>query len=384
MMKRCERCNKPLTEFETAFHEKANSPAAVSGKCWVCSGAELEFMDGYADKPHHRVEIFVCLLAAALIVALLIPMFPYMNEPSSSLGSDIYLYVVVIAYFAIGTVATVIIRRRGGKKPKIQEWDPPMTRYQNNYGPNTDIYTTKINRDGDFVTTKETRLGGSIEDKWGSHASSGSSVLDSVSNAYGNLLTICLLSCFYLLAGGTFAFWCLPYVLIMIMRDNVAKSHNKAVPKNIQSAYRYCRKTYGDAPISYSDKAGFLISREKHQTKKAEQKSGFLSHYQQASGDDSAPFFYTRKNNVSYMIVEYKREPNRSFGTTFLLVWDGGKELQKRIVVGNGFLPTDPHNWEQEWNEAGISSYAKEHLDWYEQKMKKILKSMKKNQEIVG
>ena len=69
---------------------------------------------------------------------------------------------------------------------------------------------------------------------------------------------------------------------------------------------------------------------------------------------------------------------------TTVLVWDGGKELQKRIVVGNGFLPTDPHNWEQEWNEAGISSYAKEHLDWYEQKMKKILKSMKKNQDIIG
>ena len=84
------------------------------------------------------------------------------------------------------------------------------------------------------------------------------------------------------------------------------------------------------------------------------------------------------------MIVDYKREQGKSFGVTFLLVQEDGNRLRKRIVVGNGFLPTDPDNWEHEWNEAGVSTYAKQHLDWYERKMREIIKSGKKNSEIVG
>lgn len=376
MIKKCERCGKPLTEFEIAFHQEAKSPATVSNKCWVCSGAELEFMDGYTDKPHHKVEIFACLSAIALIAVLFISLFSILGEMAVPVG--------VIAYFAIGTAVAMIIRRRGGKKPKIQEWDPPMTRYQNHYGPNTDIYTTKINRDGDFVTTKETRLGGSIEDKWGAHASSGSSIFDGISNFYGKMFGFFIPLCLYLLVGGTFIFWSIPYILIMLVRDSIANKRNQKIPEMLQHAYRHCRKVYGTAPISYNDKAGFLVSREKHHTKKTEQKSGFLSNYQQATADDSAPFFYTCQKGTSYMIVDYKREQNKNFGTTFLLVSDGRKELQKRIVVGDGYIPTDPQNWEHEWNEAGISLYAKKHLDWYEQKMRSILKSAKKNQEIVG
>ncbi len=384
MIKKCEHCGKPLTEFETSFHKEAGSPPAISGKCWICSGAEKQFMNGYTDKPHHRVEIFVCLLAVALIVALLAPVFPYLNETEFPVGLAFYSYVVVVAYFAIGTLTTFIIRRRKGKKPKVQEWDPPMTRYQHTYGPSTDIYTTTVNRDGDFVTTKETRLGGSIDDRWGAHASSGSSFFDSISTFYGKMIFLFLTPCLYLLAGGTFAFWVVPYILIMLLRDSKAQSYNKAVPKVLQRAYRHCRKVYGTSPISYDDKAGFLVSREKHHAKKSEQKDSFLSHYQESAVDDSAPFFYTRKNGVSYMIVDYKREKNKNFGVTFLLVKDGSDSLKKRIVVGDGFLPTDPHDWEHEWNEAGISLYAMKHLDWYEQKMNKILKSMKKNSEIVG
>lgn len=384
MIKKCDCCGKPLTEFETSFHQEANSPSAISEKCWSCSGAELQFMDGYTDKPHHRAEIFVCILAVALIAALLIPVFPYLNETTLPTELILYPYLLVVAYFIIGTLVAFFIRRRGGKKPKIQEWDPPITRYQNNYGPNTDIYTTRINRDGDFVTTKETRLGGSIDDKWGAHASSGSSALDGISNAYGKLFSFFISLCINLLIGVSFIFWVIPYILVMLVRDNIAQKHNKAVPKVLQRVYRRCRKAYGDAPISYDDKAGFLVSRENHRNKKAEEKNSFLSHYQQSSSDDSAPFFYTRKNDVSYMIIDYKRDQNKNFGVTFLLVAEDSDNLQKRIVVGNGFLPTAPNNWEHEWNEAGISLYAKQHLDWYEEKMKKILKSMKKNSEIVG
>ena len=383
-MKRCERCSKPLAEFEVSFHKEANSPPAISGKCWICSGAEMQFMDGYTDKPHHRVEIFVCLLAIAVIVALCIPLFPYLNETKLPILLSIYFCIVAVAYFAIGALVTHFIYRRRGKKPKVQEWDPPMTRYQNNYGPNTDIYTTTVNRNGDFVTTKETRLGGSIDDRWSAHASSGSSALDGISNAYGNLIGYCFLACLYLLAGGFFAFWVLPYILIMTVRDKIAQDHNKDVPKELQRAYRHCRETYGTAPISYNDKVGYLVSREKHQTKKAEKKNSFLSHYQQPTVDDSAPFFYTRKDGVAYMIVEYKMVPNKNYGTAFLLVHDGGDSLQKRIVVGNGFLPTDARNWRAEWNEVGVSCDTMQRLDWYEQKMRSILKSLKKNSEIVG
>lgn len=384
MIKKCEHCGKPLTEFETSFHQEAGSPSSISGKCWTCSGAEMQFMNGYTDKPHHRVEIFVCLLAVVLIAALLVPVLPYLAADELPAGLAFYPNVAVAVYFAIGVLVTLIIRRRGGKKPKIQEWDPPTTRYQHTYGPDTDIYTTTINRDGDFVTTKETRLGGSVDDRWGAHASSGSSFFDGVSKFYSKMFRLFLVPCLYLLAGGTFVFWVVPYILVMLVRDSIAQSHNRAVPGVLRRAYRHCRKVYGTPPISYDDKAGFLVSREKHLTKKSEQKDSFLSHYQQAAVDDSAPFFYTRKNGVSYMIVDYKREKNKNFGITFLLVEDGSGGLKKRIIVGDGFLPTDPSNWEHEWKEAGISLYAMQHLDWYEQKMEKILKSMKKNSEIVG
>ena len=92
-MNKCERCGKPLTEFEVAFHREAESPPAVSGKCWVCSGAEMQFADGYVDKPHHRLEIFTCILAVALIVALFIPLLPYWNEPELPSHLSTYPYV---------------------------------------------------------------------------------------------------------------------------------------------------------------------------------------------------------------------------------------------------------------------------------------------------
>ena len=388
-MKKCERCGKPLTEFEMSFHREAGSPPAISSQCWSCSGAEKQFASGHTDKPHHRLEIFLCLLALAAIVALLSPLFPYWNETEIPASLNTYIYVAVAAYFVIGTLVTVIIRRRGGKKPKIQEWDPPLERYRHVYGPDTDIYTTTVNRKGDFVTTKETRMGGTTEDRWGAHASSGSSLVDGASDFYGKAISAGLNPILYLLGGGTFVVWALPYILIMLARDAKAKKHNRAVPKALQRAYRQCREKYGVAPLSYDDKAGFLVSRQNHnQTKKPTKNDGFLSHYQQADqqteAKQTAPFFYTRKGGVSYMIVDYKREQNKNYGITFVLVADGSGELQKRIVVGNGFLPTDRNNWEHEWNEAGISLYAMKQLDWYERKMEKILKSMKKNSEIVG
>lgn len=340
-------------------------------------------MDGYTDKPHHRVEIFVCLIAAALILFLFMPLVPYLNSQTLPPMLYAYSYVLVVLYFAIGTLAFYIIRKRGGKKPVIREWDPPMTRYQHTYGPNTDIYTTKINREGDFVTTKETRLGGSIDDKWGKHASSGSAALDKISNFYGKMIFVFLVPCIYLLAGGTFMFWALPYILIMLVRDNIAKSHNKAVPKPLQRAYRQCRKLYGNPPISYDDKAGYLVSREKHKEKRAEETNSFLAHYKEHSDDGSAPYFYTRKDNVSYMIVEYKRVEGKNYGVCFVLVSDG-RDIKKRIVVADGFIPTDPENWAQDWREAGVSNKTLEHLDWYEEKMKKIMRGVKRNSEIVG
>ena len=384
MIRKCNCCEKPLTEFEVSFHEKAGSPSEISGKCWVCSGAEMQFMNGYTDKPHHRLEIFVCLITVAIIFALCIPLLPYLNSYEIPAALEIYSYAIVLLYFALGTLATYIIRRNGGKKPEIREWDPPMTRYQHNYGPNTDIYTTKINRDGDFVTTKETRLGGSIDDKWSAHASTGSSMLDRASSFYSKIIFMFLVPCLYLLAGGAFIFWVIPYILIMLVRDHNAKGHNKAVPKTLQQAYRHCRETYGKAPISYNDKVGFLVSKENHQAKRAEESNSFLSHYTSPQENDSAPFFYTRKNGVSYMIVDYKRPQNKNFGVTFLLVADNRDNLQKRIVVGDGFVPTDPEKWENDWSEMGISKFAMQHLDWYEEKMRKIMRGSKRNSEIVG
>lgn len=384
MIKRCSSCGKPLTEFEVSFHEKAESPSTISSKCWICSGAEQQFMNGYTDKPSHSLEIFACLVAIAALVVLCLPVAPYFDSYDVPILLQLYSYVLVVIYFAIGTFVFYLIRRRGGKKPEIREWDPPMTRYQHNYGPNKDIYKTTVNRDGDFVTTKETLYGGSVDDKWSAHASSGSDIFDRIIDFYSKFIVFFMKPCIYLLAGGTFAFWVVPYILIMMARDKKAQSYNKAVPKRVQRAYRSCRNEFGTSPISYDDKTGYLVSKDKFQTKKSEQTNSFLSHYTDPKEDASAPFFYTYKNGVSYMIVEYKRPQNKNFGVTFLLVGDSINNLQKRIVVGDGFLPTDPQNWETDWNDMGVSQYTMQHLDWYEKKMRSIMKSMKKTSEIVG
>ena len=302
MIRRCDRCGKPLTEFETTFHKEAGSPPAISEKCWICSGAEMHFMDGYTDKPHHRVEIFACIVAIALMVVAFLPLVPYLNQHSLPIILEIYSKAIFVLYVVLGVIVTRIIHRNYKKKPKIQEWDPPMNRYQNHYGPNTDIYTTKINRDGDFVTTKETRLGGSIEDKWGAHASSGSSTIDKISNFYGDFTFKFLTLMIYVLLGASFAFWALPYVLVMISRDKMAKQNTSDAPAELVKAYRHCRSLYGDPLVSYDDKAGYLVSRENHKVKKAETANSFLAHYKQPEADSSWPYFYTRKNGVAYMI----------------------------------------------------------------------------------
>ena len=385
MIKRCTSCGKPLTEFEVSFHDKAGSPSAISSKCWICSGAEEQFANGYTDKPNHRFEILMCILAVAALVALLIPVVPYLNSYDVPMLVELYSYALVVIYFAIGTFVFYLIRRKGGKKPEIREWDPPMTRYEHTYGPDTEIYKTTVNKDGDFVTTKETRLGGSVDDKWSAHApTTGSNIIDRGIDLYSKFFAIFITPCIYLLAGGTFIFWAIPYILIMSVRDKNAKSFNATVPKKLQQAYRRCRKDFGKSPISYDDKVGYLVSKAIYQNKKAEQKNSFLSHYTGSEEDADAPFFYTHKDDVSYMIVEYKRPENKNFGITFLLVDDGENDLQKRIVVGDGFLPTDPQNWQSDWKDLGVSQYTMTHLDWYEKKMRSIMRSFKKNSEIVG
>ena len=327
----------------------------------------------------------MCILAVAALVALLIPVVPYLNSYDVPMLVELYSYALVVIYFAIGTFVFYLIRRKGGKKPEIREWDPPMTRYEHIYGPDTEIYKTTVNKDGDFVTTKETRLGGSIDDKWAAHAATtGSGIIDRAIDLYSKFFAIFITPCIYLLAGGTFIFWVIPYILIMSVRDKNAQSYNADIPKKLQQAYRRCRKDFGKSPISYDDKVGYLVSKAIYQNKKAEQKNSFLSHYTDSKEDADAPFFYTHKDGVSYMIVEYKHPEGKNFGITFLLVDDGENDMQKRIVVGDGFLPTDPQNWQSDWMDMGISQYAMQHLDWYEKKMRSIMRSLKKKSEIVG
>ena len=96
MIKKCSRCGKPLTEFEVAFHEEASSPSELSSQCWICSGAEMQFMNGYVDKPHHRLEIFICLATVAILLALFVPLIPYFNSYNLPLGLQVYAYAIVV------------------------------------------------------------------------------------------------------------------------------------------------------------------------------------------------------------------------------------------------------------------------------------------------
>lgn len=384
MIARCQCCGKPLNEFETSFHKEAASPSSISGKCWSCSGAEKQFKNGYVDKPNHRLEIFVCIIAIAIIIALFSPLVPYLNSYDTPEHLQNYPYLFGVGYVIVGLIATLIIRRDKNKKPTVQQWDPPMTRYEHIYGPDTDYYKTSVNAKGDYITTKETRYGGKVKDHWGHHSLPNSSFWDKIITFYAGIFAIGFAFCITMMIAVTFAFWVLPYIFVKLTRDKKAKKSNKSIPKQVKSAYRNCRKKYGVSPISYDDKVSFLISKENCQSKKSERRNDFLSNFKGDSTADPIPFFYTRKKKVSYMIVDYKRASNKNFGVTFLLVDNGKNGIQKQIVVGNGFVPSSTSDWRSDWTDAGVSSYAMQHMEWYEQKMQKIMKSSKKNSDVAG
>lgn len=378
-MKRCERCGKPLIEFEEKFHQRAESPASISEKCWICSGAELQFEGGYADKPHHLVEISVCLIGIVLLILLSLPVLPFLHEYEVPVFIQIYMYALVGVYIIITTAITIIIHCMWGKKPKVGRVDPPLQRFYESSGPNTDIYTTTVNRDGNFVTTKETRYGYSKEDMWSTSDASDAPF----SKVLWLIWAVPMYIIIHMLIGGFFVMWVGPYILVMIVRDIIAYSHNQEIPARVRRVYRFCRKYYGESPLTYGDKAAFLIAREKHFAKKARSKNGFASQFAQET-DHGAPFYYIHKKGVSYMIVDYVEGERKSYFTTFVLVKKKNEDVKKRMIVGNGFVPSLYGDTEADWIEAGISEYALQHLEWYERKMDKILRSPKKFGKVVG
>ncbi len=387
-MKKCEKCGKPLTEFESTFHREAASPSNISGKCWTCSKAENTFDKARIDKPNHFVEIFTCILGVALMILFIIPGIPYLDEPATTPELKIYSSFIVAAYILIGCIISfVVLSRRKPKKDLLRHpLDPPESRYHTSYGLDKTQYVSKERYDGAIVTEKVTYSGTQTTDQW-NWDGSPSNVFERVGNAYASIFVFFMRIIVYLLAGLSFIVWVLPYVVVVIARDGAAGKYRAKIPRELRRAYKKSRAQTNKAPLTYRDKVGFLVSRSNPaRVAPTPKRDSFLDSFsgEKATPDARYPFFYTYKNGSSFMIIDYHKIPSSDYGVSFVLVKEAKGDIVKKIVIGDEYAEIDSDQWQTEWKEAGATAQTLANMRWYEDKFNSILSGNQKKKEIVG
>lgn len=383
-MKKCDQCQKPLSQFEVIFHREANSPPAVSGKCWRCSRADQAFEKANLDKPNHKTEITVCILCLILSVALFLPLVPYLDQYTLPPLLQVHMYVALIGMIALGTLSTSVIFSRKKKKKDLLPMDPPEERYHNNPGTSHTSYVSKERYDGAIVTEKVTRYTGGVEDQWnwsGASTDSGNRIV----KLYGDFCVGTIKACAYVFAGTVFLIWVIPYICVVLSKDQKSAKYRAKIPRELRRAYKIGKEKAKNSPLSYHHKVGFLVSRENCKKAKAKPKS-FLDNFSSAetSTGELHPFFYTRIKNISYMIVDYRHPTNKNYGISFVLVENRNGSFAKKMVIEDEFVDSNEQDWQSDWKESGASPNAYGNIRWYENKFRSILNSHKKSKEILG
>ena len=385
-MKKCESCEKLLSDFEVRFHSEAGSPAAISGKCFRCCGAKKTFGGADVENGGHKKQIFACIASLVLIFIASLPLLPYLNSYELSLLLELYSALFFVICIVIGAGASYVIAPRFLRKHKAHSMriDPPEQRYSTCYTPEKSYLEAKEQIDGSFRIEKITRGGTSQVDRWEWYGTSNERV-NGILGAYGRLIEIVIYLTAYMFLGASFIFWAIPYLVYAILKNKMSEEKRAKIPADLQKAYKISLAASEKMPLTYHDKVGFLVSREncKKAPASASQKTdGFLSNFvktEAAAPEKHLPFFFKRYGKTAYMIVDYKE--GKDPGTTFVLVKKENAPIEKRIVVGHSFADTQSADWEADYSALGASA-ARYNMAWYEAKMTELLKNPKK--EILG
>ena len=385
-MKKCEKCGKPLSDFEARFHTEAGSPAAISGKCWYCSGAEETFGGADVENGGHKKQILACAASLVLMFIASLPLLPYWNSYDLPLLLQLYtgLFLMICVVLGMGASYVVVSRIFASRKEDERRTDPPEQRYGTRYTPVKTYVEAKEQYDGSFRFEKITRGGDVQVDRWRWYGTSNERV-NGVLGAYGKIIEIVIYLMIYALLGAAFIFWAIPYVIYAIVKDKMSAEKRAKIPANLQKAYKDSIAASEKMPLTYHDKVGFLVSREECKKKRASsapKANGFLSNFvkeEAAAPEKRLPFFFKRYGKTAYMIVDYKE--GRDVGTTFVLVKKENAPIEKRIVVGRSFADARSADWEADYSALGASAVRYE-MAWYEAKMTELLKNPKN--EILG
>ncbi len=382
-MKKCERCGKPLSQFEVKFHAEAGSPAAISEKCWTCSKADTAFDGADVKNKGHKKQITYCLLGLIAIVVAFLPLMPYLDEYDLPILLNVYSKLVVIFYVAVGAFVSypILLRVLERRKESVLRVDPPEERYGTRYTPETTHYEGRERFDGTIIVNKVTRGGDVQVDRWEWYGTSNEKV-NGILGLYGTLIEKIIYITVLIFMGAAFAFWAIPYIIYAVLKDKKTAEKRAKIPAALQKAYKTSLAAAQPMPLTYHDKVGFLVSREN--CKKAPKNSegdAFLSNFKEAEKREARlPFYFKRYNGVAYMIVDFKE--GTVAGKTFVLVKEKNGPIEKRIVVGNAFADADPADWASDWSALGVSAQKIGYVGWYEERMESLLKDPRK--EILG
>lgn len=383
-MRTCERCQKPLTDFELTFHQKAQSPQRLSCQCWSCSGAEQDFVKLKIGVLSHCPEIVVSLLGVVFIAALIVIIAPLLSLPSSEVP-DFFIQSAAYYIIACSLIPTFVIFIRKKKRKKTYISDPPMERYSYSYGISSTRYITKEKFDGSIVTEKVTDNGTRLVDNW--KCNYNSSFSEKIIDFYVGLFSKFVWFLIFIFVGFTFAFWAIPYIITVLVSDIRTSSKQKALPPMLRKAYAESKKKEQQMPITFQDKVKFLVSKE-NSYKKSANKSKFVSNFTGASpAYKDKPFYYTykKKTKLSYMIVDYHREENKNYGITFVLIGNRKGVIDRKMITENNFVDSDSNEWALDWKQHGVPYSIISNIVWYENKFTEIIKSKRrKKHSILG
>ena len=352
-MQHCKQCNKPLTEFEVLFHQKAKSKPETACKCWSCSGAK----DAFGIKKDYSLQIKSCIIGIVIFFAFVIisiitdPYFSEVAEESlhdlinSSSGQE----MIFCSSFLSGWIPTIIILFF---KNHNDLSDPEENRYDSSYS-SSSHYESTIESNGTIVTKKVNTTDCSSTDNW---------------KQPGCIVTLVKMYISFFI-GFAFVIWCVPYIIYAFI---ASRRKGEKIPYSLQNAYDEACEQYVKVPITRNNKIEFLMYRENHQNKK-KQKNAFVREYTSDNNKNSKlPFRFIKARKMSYMIVDYRKQHYYHYGIAFVLVKNSEGNIEKKMVTNGSYVISNQDTWKQDWLSAGARQETIDNIEYYENQLNKF------------
>jgi len=344
-MQHCKQCNRPLTEFEVLFHQKARSKPEIACKCWSCSGAKETF-DKVIDTSYRIKACLIGLLFA--LVGILIGVVG--TYSSAAFG---------ITMMISGFIPSFVILFQGERDLS----DPPEEHYYTSYS-DSSYYKGTFSDDGKTLSVEKVNsTSSSTRDNWKKQSNG--------EGCFGLLFKILAL---YLMTG-LFVAWGVPYIIIAFF---VSLASKNKLPSGLYEAYEEAKKESKVIPISFEHKVKFLKTKEKLQgviEKKKKAENAFLAQYsdEKPSTITVKPYFYVILNRIHCMIIDYRYDRYRgNCGVTFAIIKSSEGNIEKKMVINGSYVISDQDTWKQDWLSAGARQETIDNIEYYENQLNKF------------